>query len=152
MQAYDTVGVDQDVASHLPPVFTRLARLHAAKHQPDVTRDRNRIEDGPPASSAHSIGRIKFAVAVEQQWPIKLCFCNIRLGHQIVVECHNLDVDVQLVQTLLLLPQLRHMISTRRSAQMSVEDQQQPVTIVGTQVMRSALRVGQLQINGLSAR
>ena len=58
-----------------------------------------------------------------------------------MVKPNELDLDFKFVQSFLLMPQLRHMISTRRSAKVAVKDKQQPMIAVNAQFMQVALGI-----------
>jgi hypothetical protein len=147
MHPHDSPWIDQDVAPQLPPVPPRFARQPATKYQDQVPDDGRQPVNAPPASARHSVGRVKLLVRVQQQRPWQLRFPEIRKGHEVCVERDDFDTHIQLVQPLFLLPQLRQVLTTRRSTEMAMKNQQQPVTRIFLETMDVSVGIFQLKIN-----
>ncbi|QEG20440.1 hypothetical protein MFFC18_02880 [Mariniblastus fucicola] len=108
MHANDPAGVDQDVAAKLSPVFTGSAWQAASANLKYVFQDRDRVENAPPGTSLHTILAVQRPLLVEEHGPIQVSRLSVGYGHKVIVENNQFDFNVQFGESVLLLPQLRH--------------------------------------------
>jgi hypothetical protein len=97
----------------------------------------------------HIKGVIKLALTIEQQRPGQLGLFDIAIHHQIAVEAHDSRARIPGAQLVLVIAQLRDVVSARQSTQMPVEDQHEPLPrpiAVGPSLVPM---IGQAEVRGL---
>jgi len=83
----------------------------------------------------HSVGGIQSTQLVHQERPTHVGFLHVSQGERPGLKCYNQHLDVQGVDLIFMLSQLREMLAARQSAQMPMEHQQQPMSGVILQPM-----------------
>ena len=76
----------------------------------------------------HAVCVIQRAFFIHKQGPSKICFLNISPCEKVLFKGDNDDFHPQTVQLFLVAPQLRQVSPARQSSEVTVEDQQQPVS------------------------
>ena len=128
VQANDSFGIDQDIPSALKDVASRVVGPPPSQEQSGVCLHRCRSENVPPTRVLHPIGGVERPRLIDQQRPRDVSFADVGAGDWPRIECHDRDLDSQMVELGFLLPQLRQMFAAGESAQMTMEHQQEPAS------------------------
>ena len=97
----------------------------------------------------HTVSGINLSRLVHQQRPRQIRFTDVQACQQTGLERDDGDLDPQSLNLVFFLPQLRQMLAAGESAEMSMKDQEQPVSGVLFQPVNRSLRVGQFKWNRL---
>ena len=117
--------------------WSRRPRAEQLEIQPPVMDSHYLI--GRP--TFHAIRLVHDAIRIQQHWPGKLCLFQIGFSAPGLFEGDDQHRDLTISNPIFLLSQLRQMLSTRQSRQMTVEDQQQKLVSIVRQAMQLTGRV-----------
>ena len=95
----------------------------------------------------HRICRIQPALIVDQQRPLQPRLLNVALGHPIVVKGDNVDSQAKLFEFRIVMPQLRHVLAARKSAEVPVEYKKPPIPSGVRQLVLLAAAIQQFEID-----
>lgn len=99
----------------------------------------------------HSVGSVQSTRLVDQEQPTHVGFLHVGQGDWPSLERDDHDLDVQGIDLLVVLSQLRKMLAARQSPQMPVKHQQQPVFGVVLKPMHRTIGIFQLKTDRLFA-
>ncbi len=145
LETYDSCRVNHHVAAQLVPIPARFSRPTAAHHQLQVSQDRQGSVQIPPAAASHAVGLVNLLIGIQEQRPGQIAFLDISFCHSLVVKSDDFHIDVVLDQFRFLLTQLRQMFTTRRSAQVAMEEQNQPASSTILKPVFSAVSIWQFE-------
>ncbi len=148
VQANDACRVDEHVAAKLFHVTGRIAEPPAPHEKFGVDPPRSGAQNIPPSTTFHPVRRVKIAWLIHQESPTQIGFTDVGLGEQSCFECHDDDFYPKRLNLVLVLSQLRQMLSARQSAEVTMEYQQQPTASVIRKAMKSSTGVRQLECDG----
>ena len=126
MQGHSPRGVHEHVSAQLVDVVSGTLQPVAAADQLDVRPPGSWPPDRRPSTAPHPIGAIEDAPPVDQQGPPEPRLAHVRLGTLSSLERHDDDLDAQLLDLFLVPSQLRQVLTAGQSAEVAVEDHQQP--------------------------
>ena len=95
----------------------------------------------------HSVGSVQSTRLVDQEQPTHVGFLHVGQGDWPSLERDDHDLDVQGIDLLVVLSQLRKMLAARQSPQMPVKHQQQPVSGVVLKSMHVSAGIFQLEFD-----
>lgn len=127
VQSNHSAGIDEHIASQLPPVLPGTSGETPPKNQFQILPNRWQAIDIPPASANHPIGLIEPLFRIFQQWPRQFGFTDIGQCQKIRVKRNDFHLHVAGIQFIFVLTQLRQVLAAGRSPQMSMKHQQLPV-------------------------
>ena len=84
---------------------------------------------------AHPVGPVEDAVPINQEGPPEIRLASVVLGTLPILERHHCDTQVQPLDLVLVLSQLRQMLAAGKSGEVPVEDHQQPVAPILLETM-----------------
>ena len=126
MQGHAPRGIHENVSSQLADVATGTPQPVAPADQLDVRPPSGGPPDRRPSTAPHPIGAIEDAPPVDQQGPLEPRLAHVRLGTLSGLERHDDDLEAQPLDLILVPSQLRQVLAAGQSAEVAVEDHQQP--------------------------
>jgi len=148
MQGHASGGVNENVSPQLANIASGALRPVASTDQLEVRPPRGGPPDRRPSTAAHPIGTIEDPPLVNQQGPSKTRLAHVFFRTSRSLERHDDDLEPQLLDVVLVPSQLRQVLPAGQSAEVSVEDHQQPVAPVVAQPMDGARGVLQRKFDG----
>ena len=124
MQTHDAFAVHQHVAAQLSRIALRTTRATASGKQLHVRPASRRAIDMPQVSLLHPIGRVKASRFIDQQRPLQAEIAGVGLGVWLTLKRHDGHLHAETFKILIVLAQLRQMLATRQSGEMTMEHQQ----------------------------
>jgi hypothetical protein len=152
MEPHDPCRIDENIATELSRIGTRVFRQAAARELLEVGDPRPGSPDVPKTSPVHAVATVQRAIAVDEYRPAEFHFCHVRSGERRRLERHDRDLYSQIPERLLLLLQLQQVPTAGESTKVPVKDQQEPVSPIVAEPMRAPFSVRQLERNRGPAR
>ena len=148
MQGHLSRGVHENVSPQLVDVASGTPQPVAPADQLDVRPPGGGSPDRRPSTAPHSIGAIEDAPPVDQQGPPETRLAHILLGTLSGLESHDDDLEAQPLDLVLVPSQLRQVLTAGQSAEVAVEDHQQPAAAKLLEPMHRAGGVLQRERDG----
>lgn len=148
MQAHLPRRVHENVAAQLVDVAGGASQPMTARDQSSVRPPGRGPPDGRAPPACHAIGAVEDALPVNQQGPRETGLAHVVFGTLPSLERHDYDAETQVVELTLPLSQLRHVLPTGESAEMSMKDHQEPVAPVVLESMNEARSILQGKFDG----
>ena len=148
MQSHPSGRVHENVTAQLVDVIRGAPRPIPSRDQSNVRPPGRRPPDRRPLAVTHPVATIERTPPVNQQRPPEAHLAHVLLGPLPSLECHDHDAQVQPRELALPPSQLRQVLSAGQSAEVPVEDHQQPVAPVVAQPMDGARGILQLKFDG----
>jgi hypothetical protein len=126
MQRHAPNGVHENVSPQLADVASGTPQPVAPADQLDVRPPGGGPPDRRPSTATHPIGAVEDPPPVNQQGPSETRLARVLLGTLSGLERHDDDLEAQLLDLVLVPSQLRQVLSAGQSAEVAVEDHQQP--------------------------
>jgi hypothetical protein len=126
MQRNPPHGVHENVSPELADVAGGTPQPVAPGDQPDVRPPGGGPPDRRPSTATHPIGAIEDPPPVNQQGPSETRLAHVLLGTLSGLERHDDDLEAQPLDLVLVPSQLRQVLTAGQSAEVAVEDHQQP--------------------------
>jgi hypothetical protein len=148
MQGHPAGGVDENISPKLVDVAGGTPQPVAPADQLDVRPPGGGAPDGRPSTAPHPIGAVEDAPPVDQQGPRETRLAHILLGTLAGLERHDDDLEAQPLDLALVPSQLRQVLTAGQSAEVAVEDHQQPAAAKLLETMHRAGGVLQRERDG----
>ena len=148
LQGHSPRWVHEDVSPELVDVASGTPQPVAPADQPDVRPPGGGPPDRRPSTAPHPIGAIEDPPLVDQQGPPETRLSHVLLGTLSSLERHDDDLEAQPLDLVLVLSQLRQVLTAGQSAQVAVEDHQQPAAAKPLETMHRAGGVLQRERDG----
>ena len=126
----DACRIDEDIAGQLIHVGCWLVEASASKQELGIDPPCRGSPDIPPVPETHSVGSVQIERPIQQDRPPQAGVADIRVHQWAAFERHHNDADAKRFQLVTVLSQLRQVFTTRQSAKVPVEYQQQPMASV----------------------
>lgn len=79
IKTHNSIGVDKHVSTKLPEVAPRFARPITLEHRDHIIPSDCWFDQSPQSSPRDSIGSVKLAFGVNDNWPFQLrCLCIVQ--------------------------------------------------------------------------
>lgn len=151
MQANDSIGVDQNIATQLVEIPARTAKTSSFHEKFRIYPRRSWSIDIPPATAFHSISCIQGAGLVDKHRPRQTRLADVGLRRGPEFESDDNYVDSQSSELVLMLTQLRQVFAAGQSREMAVEHEQEPIARVLTESVGVLAFVRQFEGGGVEA-
>jgi hypothetical protein len=138
MQGHPPRGVHEHVSAQLVDVASGTPQPVAPADQLDVRPPGGGPPDHRPSTAPHPIGAIEAPPPVNQQGPPETRLARVLLGTLSGLERHDDDLEAQLLDLFLVPSQLRQVLTAGQSAEVAVEDHQQPAAAKLLETMHRA--------------
>ena len=138
----DAGRIDQNIASQLVHVGGRQLEASAANQELQIHPPGRWSPYVPPVSVSHPVGPVQIERPIQQDRPPQTGVADIRVHRWSAFKRHHSDADAKRIQLVIVRSQLRQVFTTRQSAQMPVEYQQQPMAGVIFDAVHLAGHVG----------
>src|SRR5659263_202091 len=148
MQGNDPVRIDQDIPASLVNIPPRLPQLLPLHHSLQIGPPCFRSPNVPEGSGEHPVLPVRFAGVVDQKRPGKGSFGGVAAGEKVVLERDHRDFHVSPGEFLFPITQLRDMRPAGQSAEVAMENQQQPTTAVVREKVNPAAAVPKFERRG----
>ena len=126
MQGDPPHGVHENVSPQLADVASGTPQPVALGDQLHVRPPGGGPPDRRPSTATHPIGAVEPPPPVNQQGPSETRLAHVLLGTLSGLERHDDDLEAQPLDLFLVLSQLRQVLTAGQSAEVAVEDHQQP--------------------------
>jgi len=147
-QGHPSRWIHDNVATQLVDVARRAPRPMASRDQPGVRPPGRGPPDRRPPATAHPVGAVEDTPPVDQQGPPETRLARVLFGPLPRLEGYDHDPQAQPFRFLFVPPQLRQVLPAGQSAEVSVEDHQEPVAPVVLEPMDGAHGVLQRKFDG----
>jgi hypothetical protein len=141
MQRHDPVGADEDLSAALVNVPPRMPHLFPFHECLQIGPTGFRPPYIPKGSGEHSVRPVRFPGFVQEERPGERCFFRVNAGKVVIFKRDHGDSRVSAGEFLLVVTQLREVRPARQSAEMAVEYQEKPGSLVVFQRMDAASAV-----------
>ena len=137
--------IDKDIAAELTRIAVEVggAGQSSSEQLLRVRPPRAWPPDVPPFAAEHAVPVVERPRLVDENGPPNTRSDCVRAGLRPALERHYDDADVEFLKHRFVLLQLQQMPTARQSAQMPVEDQQEPVPAVIVAVVEATFRIRQ---------
>ncbi len=131
MQTHDAGRVDEYIAAALVDIvvgwfFRQLPLTNFLQVGTPATRP----PQIPEGCFEHAVTAIELSVVIDQQWPLQPGLRHVLSREEIILERHYGNRDITASKRVFLLAQLREMPAAGESAEVAMEDQQQPAAAI----------------------
>jgi hypothetical protein len=148
MQGHPPHGVHENVSAQLMDVAGGTPQPVAPADQLNVRPPGGGPPDRRPSTAPHPIGAVEDAPPVDQQGPRETRLAHVLLGTLAGLERHHDDLEAQPLDLALVPSQLRQVLTAGQSAEVAVEDHQEPAAAKLLETMRRAGGVLQRERDG----
>ena len=137
--------IDKDIAAELTHIAVEVGGSGQSSSEQllRVRPPRAWTPDVPPLAAEHAVPLVKRPRLVDENGPPNTRSGCVRAGLRPALERHYDDADVEFLKHRFVLLQLQQMPTARQSAQMPMEDQQEPVPAVIVEVVEPTFRIRQ---------
>ena len=137
--------IDKDIAAELTHIAVEIGGSGQSSSEQllRVRPPRAWTPDVPPLAAEHAVPLVKRPRLVDENGPPNTRSGCVRAGLRPALERHYDDADGEFLKHRFVLLQLQQMPTARQSAQMPMEDQQEPVPAVIVEVVEPTFRIRQ---------
>jgi hypothetical protein len=149
---HDTIRINQHVAALLLRIGLRPAWQLPSEEFPEVRPPHGGAEKIPQSCLAHAMRVIQLATRIDDDRPAQCCLVGVRSGVALELERHDDNLNPRLGEPSFCFSHLHQVPTTRQSAQVPVEHQEQPQAAVVVEPPDRTVGVGQREWNRGLAR
>jgi len=126
VQSHNAIGTDKHIAAELIHVVVGWPRHPSVGHEFEISTPIMGTPNRPEAAAVHAVGSVQRARLVDCHRPRKPCFVDVRFHELRCLECDRRNLYFERIDFSIVALQLQQMLSTQKSHQMPVKNQQQP--------------------------
>jgi len=148
MQGHPPRRVHENVSAKLVDVARGTPQPAALPDQPEVRPPGGGPPDRRPSTAPHAIGAIEDPPLVDQQGPSEPRLAHVFVGARSGLERYDDDRETQPLDLVFVPSQLRQVLTAGQSAEVAVEDHQQPAAAILLETMHGPGSVLQRERDG----
>jgi len=152
MNSHDTLPIDKDVTASLVHILSSRLQFLAGEKGFPVSNPCGRPPQVPEPGLEHPVRLVETPLTVDKKGPWETRLLDVCPRHAPGLERDDDHAQTQFIQDVLLLPQLREVISARQSAKVSMEHHEQPLAVVALEAVIALVEIAKRERNGLFAR
>jgi len=148
MQAHHPLRIDQDVPSALEDVTLRCVQRLPPQDRLQVEPQGPRPEDVREGGGEHAVTTIRLPCLVDEEGPRQTGLLRIAPSQEVRLEGYNDNPDTPAGQVGFVITQLRAVRTAGESAEVPVEDHQEPVSAIVFEAVNPPFAVGKFKREG----